>query len=173
MADHLQAFLVERKFEGVTLSLSKTLFPPNLDESCIKFLNLAGVTGPFHFDLLFSPEESRAYYLEINGRMGGITDKAKMFGFDQPAMIIEAYGLQKTLASPRKTSSSHRVVTKKAVVKHLLTAIRGGLTELDYPPVSRFRHIGLSLRDLIFAKDSVFDTSDLRGSFWFLFQRGQ
>jgi len=56
------------------------------------------------------------------------------------------------------------------VLKHMLKAVKGELTELDYPPVGRTKHILLSLRDLIAARDAVFDWCDLRGSLWFMLQ---
>jgi len=52
----------------------------------------------------------------------------------------------------------------------MLKAVKGELTELDYPPVGRTKHILLSLRDLIAARDAVFDWCDLRGSLWFMLQ---
>lgn len=167
----MESFLVERKFEGVTLTLRKINFPEGLKEKCRKFLDLACLDGPFHFDLLYCPVQEDLYYLEINTRMGGITDKARSFGFDQPAMILESYGVKEKSSSVCKTTTRQHVVTKKSIIKHLITTLKGQLIELDYPPSSRIHHVFLSLRDLLCAKDSVFDWSDIRGSLWFIFQR--
>jgi hypothetical protein len=103
--------------------------------------------------------------------MSGTTDKVRAFGFDQPALLLEAFGLKgprsrRCISTPRR-----RVVTKRQVLRHLLTAMRGGLTELDHPQVSRTKHALLSLRDLALARDSAFDWRDLRGWLWFNLQR--
>ena len=167
----MQPFFVERKFEGVTLTLMRSAFPPGIRECCERFAEIADLTGGFHFDLLYSPKEDRVYYLEINARMGGITDKAKAFGYDQPRLILEAYGHPRTETPSDRGTSRKRVVTKRAVVKHILKALSGQLTELDYPPVGRTKHVLLSTRDLILARDSVFDRKDLLGSLWFNLQK--
>lgn len=162
-------FYVERKFEGVTLTLMRGTFPPGVRERCEKFAQLADLSGGFHFDLLYSAKESRAFYLEVNVRMGGITDKAKVFGHDQPRLILRAYGHPAT-TNVRPATSRKRVVTKRTVIKHMMKAVTGGLTELDYPSVNRANHIFLSARDLLFARDSVVDRRDLVGSIWFNLQ---
>jgi len=166
----MEPFFVERKFEGVTLTLMRAEFPPGTREACEKFAELAGLSGGFHFDLLYSPEENRVFYLEVNVRMGGITDKAKAFGYDQPQLILQSYGHSRPRTRNRRAVANGRVVVKRAVLKHMLKAVKGELTELDYPPVGRTKHILLSLRDLIAARDAVFDWRDLRGSLWFMLQ---
>ena len=123
----MQAFVAPRKFEGVTLTIMPAVFPPNVEQYCRDFVESAGVTGCFHFELLFSPYDNRAWFLEINVRLGGTTDKVTRLGFDE---------------------------------------VRGDLTELDYPPSTRMRHVWRSLRDLWTTKDSIFSLSDLRGAFW-------
>lgn len=165
----MEPFYVERKFEGVTLTLMRGTFPPGVRECCESFAHVAGLSGGFHFDLLYSAKEKRAFFLEVNARMGGITDKAMVFGYNQPRLILRAYGhpvtTNATLATSRK-----RVVTKRTVMKHILSAITGRLTELDYPAVKGVHHIALSIRDLLFARDSVFDRRDMVGSIWFNLQ---
>ncbi len=160
-------FYVERKYQGVTLTLQRTSFPPGVEAACAEFAVRANITGAFHFDLLFDPEQNRAYYLEINPRMGGVTDKAVAFGYDQPKLILEAFGHPQTADLLGSGTSRIRVVTKRAVCRHILAALKGELTPLDYPDCSCARHVLLSLRDLVFARDSVFDRHDLRGTIWF------
>lgn len=166
----LEPFFVERKFEGVTLTLMRASFPPGTRAACERFAELAGLTGGFHFDLLYWPEEDRVFYLEVNARMGGVTDKAKAFGYDQPRLILEAYGHRRTRTGDRRVTARRRVVVKRAVLKHMIMAVTGRLTELDYPPVGRTRHLLLSIRDLVAARDAVFDPRDLRGTLWFMLQ---
>ena len=55
-------------------------------------------------------------------------------------------------------------VNKAKVLQHIVWALQGKLSELDYPAVSRVGHVGRSLLDLLAAEDSIFDCRDLRGS---------
>ncbi len=167
----MEPFLVERKFEGVSLTLRRGSLAPTTLESCKRFAELSGLVGGFHFDLLYVPARDKVYYLEINVRMGGITDKARALGYDQPRLILEAYGDRRPQIPPIEGTSRGRVVTKRAVIKHMVSALAGKLTELDYPPVGRAMHVLLSLRDLLFARDSVTDRQDKLGSAWFNFQK--
>ena len=166
----MRPFFVERKFEGVTLTLRRGTFPSKLEETCRKFSELAGIEGCFHFDLLFDPENGKTYYLEVNVRMGGITDKAKAFGYDQTVFIFKCFGLGNRTWQTVEPTIRNRVVTKRSVIKHMITVITGKHSELDYPQVGRLRHLFLSCRDLVVARDSVFDLRDLKGTIWFNFQ---
>jgi hypothetical protein len=125
----------------------------------------AGVTGCFHFELLFSPYDNRAWFLEINVRLGGTTDKVTRLGFDETSYLLSAYGI-KPIPSNRPSLLQASAADKRALLKHIIWAVRGDLTELDYPPSTRMRHVWRSLRDLWTTKDSIFSLSDLRGAFW-------
>ena len=163
----LQPFLVPRKFEGVTLSIKRADFPPGVEKCCRDFIQAAGLTGCFHFELLLSPREDRAYYLEINARLGGTTDKVTRLGFDEPGLLLAAFGLLPMQTGTSFAALSGRTaVNKLKVLQHLEWALRGKLCDLDYPAVSRVGHVGRSLLDLIAAEDSLFDCRDLRGSLW-------
>ena len=163
----LQPFLVRRKFEGVTLSIRRADFPPGVEKCCRDFIQAAGLTGCFHFELLLSLREDRAYYLEINARLGGTTDKVTRLGFDEPGLLLAAFGLL-----PMQTGTSfvalrgRTAVNKLKVLEHIVRALQGKLSVLDYPWVSRVGHVGRSLLDLIAAEDSIFDWRDMRGSLW-------
>ncbi len=165
-----RCFIVPRKFEGVTLAIEPYSFPEGLEQMCNDFAAKADITGCYHFEFLFSPEEMQAYFLEINVRMGGTTDKVMRLGFDEPALLLRAFHLPSPVPLPVPVTEG-RVVNKRALLKHILWAARGKLTEFDYPVVGRARQIALSCRDLLLAKDSIFDWRDLRGSLWFHLQR--
>ncbi len=165
----LQAFLVARKFEGVTLSAAPVKTPPSVEQSCRAFAEQIGLTGCFHFELLLSAIDQRAWFLEVNVRLGGTTDKVRRLGFDEPQLLYQSYGIgapATDMPAPRR----RLVVTKRALLKHILWALRGRLTALDYPSASRFHHVLYSCRDLLLAEDSIFDPSDLRGSLWYYTQ---
>jgi predicted ATP-grasp superfamily ATP-dependent carboligase len=156
-------FLVPRKFEGVTLSLEPWPIPDEIDRQCRTFVDRAGITGCYHFDFLHDPHAQLTYFLELNVRMGGTTDKVARADFDEPAMLLQSYGV--ALPPSRSTSRAHRrVVNKRVLLKHIAFAASGRLTPLDYPDVGRLAHIGYSVRDLVTAKDSIFDWRDVGGS---------
>jgi hypothetical protein len=84
-------------------------------------------------------------------------------GFDEPMLLLRAYGMAS--AGPAPARGRHRrVANKRVLARHIVSAARGTLTELDYPNVGRLAHIAGSCRDLIRAKDSVFDWRDPAGS---------
>ena len=162
----LRAFCVSRKFQGVTLSLQPARLPDAIAQSSREFVERCGVVGCFQFDLLWS--QDAAYFLEINPRPGGTTDKVRWLGFDEPSLTLAAYGFRGPAEQPPAPAPAFRtVVSKRTVLKHIAAAARNELTELDYPGGSRLRHILQSCRELVWAKDSVFDWRDLRGSFWY------
>jgi hypothetical protein len=167
----LQPFLVPRKFEGVTLSIRRADFPPGVEKCCRDFIEASGLTGCFHFELLLSPREDRAYYLEINARLGGTTDKVRRLGFDEPGFSLAALGLPVQAGTSLAVPHGHTAVNKLKIVQHIIWALRGKLSVLDYPAASQVGHVGRSLLDLLAAKDSIFDWRDLRGSLWYYWYR--
>jgi hypothetical protein len=160
-----RCYLIARKFEGVSLTVEPRSFPDGLETRCRDFATLAGLTGCYHFEFLFSPAENRAHFLEVNVRLGGTTDKVVRTGFDEPALLLQAYGI--AAIGPPSRGRRRRVVNKRTLLRHMMWAAKGRLTELDYPDVSRFMHIAYSCRDLVIAKDSIFDWRDVRGSIRF------
>jgi len=80
------------KFEGITLELKPFPIDERIAGCCRNFVNEVGLTGPFHFELLYSAETSIFHYLEINPRLGGTTDKVFRLGFDEPLWTLAAYG---------------------------------------------------------------------------------
>jgi hypothetical protein len=157
---------VARKFEGVGLSLEPRPLPDRLESLCRRFVELAGITGCYHFEFLYSSAEERTYFLEANVRLGGTTDKVVNAGFDEPALLLESYGLCPHPVPPVR-SRPGRVVTKRFVLKHLVWAATGRLTAFDYPNVSRLKHVAYSCRDLLLARESTFDRRDIPGSLRF------
>ncbi len=161
-----RCYAVPRKFEGVSLAVEPQPFPGDLDPTCREFAALAGLTGCYHFEFLFSAAEGRAYFLEVNVRLGGTTEKVVRLGFDEPALLLQAYGLD-VPRGPSMASGRRRIVNKRVLLKHVVRAATGTLTEFDYPAAGRLRHVADSCRDPILAKDSVFDWRDVAGSLRF------
>jgi len=157
---------VPRMFEGLSLVIQPREFPDDLEEMCREFVSRADLQGCYHLEFLFSPTDSRAYFLEVNVRLGGTTDKVVRTGFDEPALLLESFGV-----IPRRISQTmvraRRVVNKRTVLKHIGRAAVGHLTPLDHPNTNRLAHIAYSCRDLLLAKDSIFDWRDASGSLRF------
>ncbi len=164
----LEAFIATMKFEGVTLELRPLRMDEHLALCCQKFVNETGITGPFHFELLYSAENSNYYYLEINPRLGGTTDKVLKLGFDEPLLALSAYGFAVPVR-PYRAPEGRSAINRKSLVKHIRSVVRGCLSPLDYPVASRSRHLLWSLRCLLRARDSIVSARDLQGTWFFYF----
>ena len=163
------AFLVDRKFEGLALRVRPMTMPAGLAEKIARFSREAKLSGVYHFDFLYIPQTSEAFYLEVNVRFGGTTDKVFRLGIDEPADCLRAYGL----AGPNPVHrhiTSRPVVNKRATLKHFLTTLRRGQEPWDYPPESRLSGAIHSVTDLLLARDSITDFADLKGTLAFHLQ---
>lgn len=162
-----KAFLVDRKFEGLSLRMRPMPLPEELASRIAAFARAMDASGPYHFDFLYSSETDEWFYLEVNVRFGGTTDKVIWFGVDEAENCFLAYGL-KVPHPPRSFSTRRKsVVNKRAIVKHIVTMLRHRPDPLDYPVESRSRAIIRSVGDLFFAKDSMVDFGDIKGTMAF------
>jgi hypothetical protein len=162
----LESFIAAMRFEAISLELRPLPMDERLAECCRNFANEVGITGPFHFDFLYSGETNTFHYLEINPRLGGTTDKVFRLGFDEPLWTLAAYGFDLQVRQYR-TQRGRSVINRRAMLKHISWIMRGRLSPLDYPLVGPFRHLILSLRRLLWAKDSIASARDLRGTWRF------
>lgn len=166
------AFLADRKFDGLALRLRRVPMPNGLAAKIEAFAARAGLVGVYHFDFLYVPETAACFYLEVNPRFGGTTDKVARFGLDETAHCLQAHGLRTPRPSAPRPAARSRVVNKRAVLKHLVSLFAQRSDTWDYPRESRLRAALRSLSDLLVAADSIFDPSDLRGTLAYHLQRG-
>jgi hypothetical protein len=166
----LESFIAAMRFEAISLELRPLPMDGRIAECCRNFANEVGITGPFHFDLLYSAETSTFHYLEINPRLGGTTDKVFRLGFDEPLLTLAAYGFN-VQARQYCAPGGRSVINRRAMLKHISWIMQGRLSPLDYPLVGPFRHLLLSLLRLLWAKDSIASARDLRGT-WRLYTGG-
>jgi hypothetical protein len=160
----MRAFLVPRKFEGITLTISPAEFPPGIERCCRDFAASAGLTGCFHFELLFDRRRNRTWFLEVNVRLGGTSDKVAALGYDESRYLLQAYGITGAKAT-RLRLKRGVAADRRQLLKHAIRAAGGKLEEIDYPNGGRAAGLLRSLRDMCLARDSVLDLRDWRGSF--------
>lgn len=160
----LQAFLVPRKFQGLTLTLEPMVLQPCLEKKCQAFLEELRVVGPFHFEFLWDPSEGKAWFLEINNRLGGTTAKVLACGYDEPAYALKAFGIPVPgLENPRPLRPV-RASSRQALIKYAAFALTGRLTPLDFPRESAVRNFAAALGCFLSCRDDVWAWDDIPGS---------
>ncbi len=165
-----ESFLVEKKIQGFALKISKFQIPEDIIEKSIGLVKEIGIVGPMHFDFLY--HDGTLYFLEINARLGGVTDKVFRLGYDEPQYAVNAFfDTRKKAEVMDERCRCHAVVNKKAVCKYILFSLSGRNERIDYPSQAIIKHLAGGIYDLFMVKDSIFDPEDLRGYFWFYFQR--
>ena len=159
----ISAFIIHRKFEGVTLTLQP--YPDlnrDLADRCSVFVQLLGLTGNFHFEFLFDPETKQAFFLEINLRFGGTTAKVLSCGYDEPMYALEAYGIESDSHLP--VIKQRIVSNKQAVLKYMAKAVCHKLSPLDYPDEAILKKVLTCIKGLFFFHDEVMSLDDFKGS---------
>lgn len=159
----IQAFLVERKFEGVTLTIRPIALDSELKRQCAQFVDEFNLVGNYHFEFLYDPETGNAFFLEINARFGGTTAKVFASGYDEPAYALMAHGIDVIPAGNGKLKK-RTISSKTALLKYLYNTLTNNITPLDYPDESKTIRILKTLWGLCFYKDDIFNWRDLRGS---------
>ena len=157
----MEAFLVERKFEGVTLTIKPFTLDPDLQQKCIAFTDIMGVSGSYHFEFLLDPVSRDAFFLEINNRLGGTTAKVFACGYDEPLYALQAYGVNVQNSNKIKDIT---VSSKQALLKYIYYALTDRLSSLDYPDEPKAVRILKALWGLAFYRDDVWNWRDLKGS---------
>lgn len=157
----MQAFLVERKFEGVTLTIRPTQLDTDLQNKCIDFVNHFNITGNYHFEFLIDQKNDAVYFLELNNRLGGTTAKVYACGYDEPLFALQAYGVE---GNNQSKVNDVTVSSKRALLKYLIYTLKGKLTPFDYPSGCNLTRLAKTIYGFFRYKDDVFTLHDLRGS---------
>ncbi len=175
----LQGFLVERKFEGLALTVRPIDLDREVKDKCVAFANYFNITGSYHFDLMKGKDNNSVYFLEMNGRLGGTTAKAFALGYDEPLLALQSYGVltaspgtsnQKPISSNGQSSTidyrprNKIVSSKKALLKYFYYTLRGRLTALDYPLEPSVVRIAKTIYGFLRYRDDVFTLGDIKGS---------
>lgn len=183
----LQAFLAERKFEGLALTVWPTDLDTELKDKCIAFANYFDITGSYHFDLMKKKDANSVYFLEMNGRLGGTTAKVFALGYDEPLLVLQSYGVfsrspatrkhqPETINQQQETRTKQPstmvqrplanviVSSKQALLKYCYYTVRSRLTPLDYPAETSLVRIAKTVYGFLRYRDDVFTLRDIRGS---------
>lgn len=159
-----QAFVVPRKFQGVTLTIRPIAMPNRLKDACRAFLDRLDVVGPFHFEFLWDPQEQRAWFLEINNRLGGTTAKVSACGYDEPGYALKAFGVFVPGMEDRPALRTVHASSYQALFKYTAFALTGRLTELDFPRRSPGQNIRAAFMSFFSCRDDVWAWDDISGS---------
>lgn len=158
-----QAFVVPRKFQGVTLTIRPIPMPNRLQDACRTFLDRLDVVGPFHFEFLWDPQEQKTWFLEINNRLGGTTAKVSACGYDEPGYALKAFGvLVPGLEDGRALRPVH-ASSYQALFKYTAFALAGRLTELDFPRRSPVQNLAAAFTSFLSCRDDVWAWDDISG----------
>lgn len=161
---HLQSFLVERKFEGVTLTIRPYTVPSAIMDQCSIFAQHMNLVGPFHFEFLFQPDTKDCHFLEVNNRLGGTTSKVLSCGYDEPLLTLAAY--ESAIISIQLLRNV-TVSNKISLIKFLASDLKKKLTLMDYPQESHITRIFKTIICIALCKDEVISFNDIKGTFDF------
>ena len=130
-------YLVEHKFEGVALTIRQASLPEALIKSAEKLLEDMQFVGVCHFD--FISDSENYYFLDLNLRLGGTTNKVFASGYDEPSLLINAFDQQ---IRPRSRKLKKLKITNYlGLTKAILTSIKHPSNNLDYPVKSRTKKV--------------------------------
>ncbi len=163
----LRLFKAYRKYRGFTTSMAPVHLTSGMEKSARRFVEAAGLTGPFHFELLGSDTDDRLYFLEINCRLGGTTAKVMQLGYDEPGLLLEAFRLRgpEPLPLPRVYP---RATTISLNLAQALDALRNRHDPLAYPQPPRVRAFFAAIREALTVHDGLVDLGDLHSWLWLL-----
>lgn len=162
----MAGFLVERKFQGVTLTLRPTALSADFKARCVAFTEAMALVGHYHFEFLYDGATGENHFLEINHRFGGTTAKVLVCGYPEPLYALRAQGYDIPVPATERPMT---VSSLKALGKSAYFALRGRLTALDYPEESTSRRLWSTVKCLASCRDEVFAWDDLPGTAAFYF----
>lgn len=143
----LRLFNVYRKYRGFSASMQPVPLPAEMAAAARRFVEAAGLTGPFHFDLLVNNEEEKAYFLEINTRLGGTTGKVIELGYDEPGLLLRAF--HAATARPLPPLPAHpRVTSLRLNLTQAWNDLFNRRDPLAYPQLPRAQSVVAALKEI-------------------------
>ena len=145
----LRLFNVYRKFHGFSVSMKPIMLPAPMESAARLFVEEAGLTGPFHFELLASDKEQKAYFLEINCRLGGTTGKVIELGFDEPGLTLSAFGVAPAKSAPSLPTRHGQVTSLRLNLTQACCELLNRRDPLAYPQLPRARSCFAALQEAL------------------------
>jgi len=146
----LRLFNVYRKYHGFSASMEPIPLPAGMEAAARQFVEAAGLTGPFHFDLLVSEAEEKVYFLEINCRLGGTTGKVIELGFDEPGLTFSAFNVVTASPLPPLRGNRLRVTSLRLNLTQAWNDLCNRRDPLAYPQLPRMQSIAAALKEALF-----------------------
>jgi len=145
----LQLFNVYRKYQGFSVSMQPIPLPASIESAARQFVETAGLTGPFHFELLASDTEKKAYFLEINCRLGGTTGKIIELGFDEPGLTFSAFNVVTAKPLPPLRARHRRVTSLRLNLFQAWNDLLNRRDPLAYPKLPRLQSMIAALKEAL------------------------
>jgi hypothetical protein len=155
----LRLFLAYRKYAGFTTSMCSIPLPAELAAAARTFVDAENLVGPFHFELLGCEADSTLYFLEINCRLGGTTGKATQLGYDEPGLLLQAYGLKTPGALPEVPVYS-QTTTLSLNLSQAFNDLFRRPDPLAYPQMPRLHSFFAALKEALLVNDGRLDFND-------------
>ncbi|MFP5204297.1 MAG: hypothetical protein ACLGSH_02965 [Acidobacteriota bacterium] len=143
----LRLFHVYRKYRGFSASMQPVPLPAEMETAARRFVEAAGVTGPFHFDLLVNSTEGTPYFLEINTRLGGSTGKVIELGYDEPGLLLRAFNAA-TAAPLPPLPAYPRVTSLRLNLTQAWNDLLNRRDPLAYPQLPRAKSVFAALKEI-------------------------
>lgn len=159
----ISVYEVTASFQGLTLALKIVPHPPaSIITACTAMLNDLNYVGVCHFDLI--GDDTVWYFLDLNLRLGGTTNKVRFLNNREGTQLLKTFFNQPLTTPP--LDSTTEITNKIEVVKALYAVLTDKWTRIDYPAKRKMPLIGFLFKKIFLAKDEIFNTSNLRFSFF-------
>ena len=157
----ISCFAVNRKFEGVSLTVEPCETNSETKRKVVDFVEKADLIGNFHFEFLKDMKTGTEFFLEINARFGGTTAKVLRCGYDEPGYMMQAYGQK---IEPRKRIENIVASNRQALAKYIVWILKKRLSPLDFPEEAGRKRLRWALKALFTIKDENWAWDDCKGT---------
>jgi hypothetical protein len=132
-------FIVENKYEGVTLTLKKcSMIDSQLLFKVKLFLNNINFTGIGHIEFIKDETNENLYFLDFNGRFGGTSLKAATLGFNEFFLTLSHF--MPSIFKKNINSNATMASNTLALLKCMKTTCMNKKDILDYPQKNKLNY---------------------------------
>jgi hypothetical protein len=129
-------------------------------------LDAIAFIGVCHFEVI--ENNGLFYFLDLNLRLGGTTGKAYKLGYNEFYELIKIHKIVSEKVPNKIHGDSVTVVSKVALIKALVSVLRGTWKQTDYPHRKKAQLMKLILKELIMGSDELYSVEDYKVSLFFL-----